>query len=118
MTNSSSTFSRSICPIACTLDIVGDKWTLLIVRDLFVGKKTYSEFQNSPENIPTNILANRLKRLLQHEIISKEAYQQNPIRYEYVLTNKGKELGNIIDAIVNWGEGNIPGSQALMKSAK
>lgn len=116
MTDPSDTFNRSICPIACTLDIVGDKWTLLIIRDLFVGKKTYSEFQQSPENIPTNILANRLKRLLEHEIISKVAYQQNPVRYEYIITDKGRGLGNVIESMVSWGEENIPGSEALFIS--
>ena len=57
---------RSPCPIANTLDIIGDKWTLLVIRDLFAGKTTYGEFQDSPEGIPTNILADRLKRLLGH----------------------------------------------------
>jgi len=108
-------FKRSICPIACALDIFGDKWTLLVIRDLIVGKKTYSEFQQSPENIPTNILAARLKLLLEHEIIEKVAYQQKPVRYEYLLTNKGRELGSIIGSIIQWGEKHIPGSKALMK---
>lgn len=113
-----SSFNRSICPVACTLNIVGDKWTLLVIRDLLVGKKTYSEFQKSPESIPTNILANRLKRLLEYEIIKKVAYQQNPIRYEYILTAEGKELVSVIEAMVHWGEGNISGSQALLGSNK
>lgn len=113
-----SEFKRSICPIACTLDILGDKWTLLIVRDLFVGKKTYSEFQKSLEKIPTNILADRLKRLLEHEIINKVAYQQNPVRYEYVLTNKGEELGGVLEKIIIWGEANIPGSKAMLMTGK
>jgi len=108
-------FKRSICPVACALDIFGDKWTLLIIRDLFAGKKTYSEFNRSPENIPTNILAARLKLLLEHEILEKVAYQQNPVRYEYLLTDKGKEIGHIIGAIAQWGEKHIPGTQALMK---
>ena len=108
-------FKRSVCPIACSLDIFGDKWTLLIIRDLFVGKKTYSEFQRSPENIPTNILAARLKKLIEFNIIEKAAYQQRPVRYEYFLTEKGKELGSIIGALLTWGEKHIPGSQALMK---
>jgi len=116
MNSRTSQFKRSICPIASALDIFGDKWTLLIIRDLFVGKKTYSEFQRSPENIPTNILAARLKLLLEHEIIEKVAYQRNPVRYEYLLTDKGMELDHIIWAIVQWGERHIPGSQALMKS--
>jgi len=109
-----SEFERSPCPVACTLDILGDKWTLLIVRDLFTGKKRYGEFQDSPENIPSNILANRLGRLFEHQIIIKKPYQNNPVRYEYSLTEKGKELGIILKAIIAWGEKNIEGSKAMM----
>jgi len=111
----SHSHQRSICPIACTLDIVGDKWTLLLVRDFFAGKKTYGELQRSPENIPTNILADRLKRLIEWNIIEKVPYQQKPIRYEYSLTDKGRDLGTLLLEIVNWGEKHIPGSKALMK---
>ncbi len=85
------------------LDILGDKWTLLIVRDLFSGKKRYGEFQNSPEKIPSNILANRLSRLLDNKIVSKKPYQNNPIRYEYFLTKKGCELEPVLKAMVTWG---------------
>jgi DNA-binding HxlR family transcriptional regulator len=109
---------RSVCPIACTLDVLGDKWTLLVVRDLFLGKEIYSEFQNSPEKIPTNILANRLKKLLEFKIIKKDAYQQHPVRYKYSLTNKGKDLTVIIEAMLQWGERHIPESQARMKKKK
>lgn len=108
------TFKRSPCPVACTLDIVGDKWTLLLVRDLFAGKKTYSEFQRSPEKMPTNILADRLKRLLEFGIIIKEPYQTHPVRYQYTLTAKGRELGPVLKAMVQWGEKHIPGSKALL----
>ena len=113
--NISGGFRRSPCPVACTLDILGDKWTLLVVRDLFSGKKTYSEFQNSPESIPTNILADRLKRLLEHGIVEKKPYQEHPVRYEYALTPKGRDLGGVLKAVVQWGEKHVPGSKALMK---
>jgi DNA-binding HxlR family transcriptional regulator len=105
---------RSPCPVASTLDIIGDKWTLLIVRDLFAGKKTYSEFQASPEKIPTNILADRLKRLAMYEIIEKRPYQTHPVRFEYILTAKGEDLGVVLKAMVHWGENHIPGTKALM----
>ncbi|NOX76734.1 MAG: helix-turn-helix transcriptional regulator [Gammaproteobacteria bacterium] len=116
--NSHCDFQRSSCPVACTLDILGDKWTLLVVRDLFAGKKIYSDFQKSPEIIPTNILADRLKRLVAHDIAKKKPYQTHPIRYEYTLTTKGKDLGSILKAIVIWGEKHIPGSKASMKPVK
>lgn len=114
--NSHGNFERSPCPVACTLDILGDKWTLLVVRDLFAGKKTYSEFQGSPERIPTNILADRLKRLVMQEIVKKKPYQMHPVRYEYILTTKGKDLGQVLKSMVSWGEKYIPGSKMLMKS--
>jgi DNA-binding HxlR family transcriptional regulator len=112
---SSFEFRRSPCPVASTLDILGDKWTLLVVRDLFAGKKTYSEFQASPEKIPTNILAERLKRLLQNGIIEKTPYQEHPVRYEYGLTAKGRDLGPVLLAVVRWGEMHLPGTKAMMK---
>ncbi|MEE9421872.1 MAG: helix-turn-helix domain-containing protein [Gammaproteobacteria bacterium] len=101
---------RSICPIASALDIVGDKWTLLVVRDLFMGKTTYSELQKSPESIPTNLLADRLKRLEQGGIVARQSYQQKPVRYAYRLTDKGKDLGIILAAMVTWGNRHIPGT--------
>ncbi len=99
---------RSVCPVASALDIVGDKWTLLVVRDLYMGKKTYSELQKSPENIPTNILADRLKRLQQAGIIDRQSYQTNPLRYAYRLTDKGRDLDRVLKAIVEWGNRHIP----------
>ena len=105
---------RSICPVANTLDIVGDKWSLLIVRDLFAGKRTYREFQESPEGIPTNILAERLKRLELHGIIEKKPYQERPVRYAYELTKKGKALGPVLKETIKWGLKYIPGTEAKM----
>lgn len=106
---------RSPCPIANTLDIIGDKWTLLVVRDLFAGKHTYSEFQSSPEKIPTNILAERLKRLVAHGIVEKQPYQQRPVRYAYVLTDTGRELGPVLKDLSQWGLKNIKDTQAKIK---
>jgi DNA-binding HxlR family transcriptional regulator len=114
----SVTYRRSPCPIASTLDIIGDKWSLLVVRDLFAGKKTYSDFQGSPEHIPTNILADRLKRLVAYEIVLKRPYQKKPVRYEYILTAKGKGLGAILKAMVLWGETHLPGTKANIVSPK
>lgn len=105
---------RSVCPITNTLDVLGDKWTLLVIRDMFLGKKTYGEFLASPEGIPTNILADRLKRLEQHGIIDKTPYQQSPVRYAYRLTSKGQQLSPVINAIIEWGLDNIPGTKAAM----
>ena len=104
---------RSACAVACTLDVVGDKWSLLVVRDLLHGKRTYGEILQSPEGIPTNILADRLKRLEEAGIIESAAYQERPVRYAYTLTPKGRELGEVLGAIVRWGRKHIPGTRTL-----
>lgn len=108
LTTSKSLFLRSSCPITNTLDIVGDKWTLLIIRDLFLGKKCYREMMQSPEGIASNILANRLQRLEKTGFISKRAYQTNPVRYQYLLTNKGQDLLPVLQAITQWAHKHIP----------
>lgn len=106
--NNKTQFKRSACAIANILDILGDKWTLLLVRDLYLGKKTYSEFQQSAEKMPTNILAERLKRLQSAGIISKQSYQQRPVRYAYQLTEKGEALAPVLKEMVIWGNKYIP----------
>jgi DNA-binding HxlR family transcriptional regulator len=103
-----STFERSCCPITNGLDIFGDKWTLLIIRDLMLGKRRYQHLISSPENIASNILADRLKRLQLAGLINRRAYQQNPARYEYVLTEKGKDLKPVLEAIIGWGKKHYP----------
>jgi DNA-binding HxlR family transcriptional regulator len=110
-------FPRSRCAVACTLDLVGDKWSLLVVRDLLRGNVTYGALQDSPEGIPTNILADRLKRLEQDGLIAKSPYQDHPVRYTYRLTEKGKALGDVLLALVRWGKKHIPGTQVLKMPA-
>lgn len=100
---------RSSCPVAGVLDIVGDKWTLVVVRDLFLNKHRYGDFLTSPEAIPTNILAERLKRLEAAGIVKRELYQDNPPRAEYFLTTKGADLGPVLRAMRQWGKQYIPG---------
>lgn len=109
----SKPFTRSACAVANSLDILGDKWSLLVVRDLLHGKHTYGELANSPEHIPTNILADRLKRLEDAGIIASTAYQQRPVRYAYALTPKGSALGDVLLAFVRWGKQYIPGTVVL-----
>lgn len=104
---------RSICPITNLLDIVGDKWTLLIVRDLFLGKTRFGEFADSAEKIPTNILADRLKRLEDLDLIKKNGYQTNPVRFEYSLTKKGQDLEPIILEMVKWGLRYVKGTKTF-----
>src|SRR5918992_4351557 len=94
---------RSRCPVACTLDVLGDKWSLLVVRDVMRGKRRYAEFLVSPEGIPTNILAERLRRLVDRGVIRSRKYSQHPPRVEYELTPKGEDLRPIMRAMVDWG---------------
>ena len=112
----SKNFARSVCPIANTLDLVGDKWSLLVVRDMLHGKSTYGGLLDSPERIPTNILADRLKRLEEAGVIASSAYQERPVRYAYSLTKKGAELGEILLALVHWGKKHIPGTRTYRES--
>lgn len=89
--------------MACTLDVIGDRWSLLIIRDLILGKHRYAEFAASSEAIPTNILADRLKRLVASGIVKATRYSVHPPRVEYTLTIKGEELRPIVRAMSDWG---------------
>jgi DNA-binding HxlR family transcriptional regulator len=94
---------RSRCPVSCTLDVLGDRWSLLVVRDLVRGKTRYAEFLESKEHIPTNILAERLKRLVAAGIVKPRRYSSRPPRVEYLLTAKGEDLRPIVRAMADWG---------------
>ncbi|NQX81917.1 MAG: helix-turn-helix transcriptional regulator [Flavobacteriaceae bacterium] len=99
---------RSSCPISSALDIIGDKWSLLIIRDMmFSGKNTYSDFSNSSEKIATNILSSRLSMLEGLEIINKRKKEGNKKTNIYSLTQKGKELLPIILEIAQWSDNNL-----------
>ncbi|MEZ7891668.1 MAG: helix-turn-helix domain-containing protein [Candidatus Wallbacteria bacterium] len=96
---------RSMCPISSTLDILGDKWSLLIIRDLmFIGKKTYGEFLKSEESIATNILAERLSFLEREQIIEKTEFPDNKVKNLYRLTSKGLDLLPILLDMIVWGD--------------
>src|ERR1043166_7847530 len=94
---------RSPCPLAFSLDIFGDRWTLLVIRDLFYGRTRFKEFAGSPEGIPTNILTDRLERLLARGIIEQIPAEDGTKRLAYRLTKKGKALGPVLKAMRNWG---------------
>jgi DNA-binding HxlR family transcriptional regulator len=101
--SSSRPAPRSGCPISNALDLLGDRWTLLVIRDLlFAGKRRFGEFLNSPESIPTNILSDRLRRLEEGGVVVKVPYQLRPARYEYQLTAKGMDLFPVLRALVEW----------------
>lgn len=107
---SSSLPRRSPCPVANALDLLGDRWTLLVIRDLFSGLKRYGEFAAGMEKIPTNLLAERLLRLENAGLLRRSPYQKNPPRYDYELTDAGKALGPVIQELLNWGRRYLPGT--------
>jgi DNA-binding HxlR family transcriptional regulator len=91
------------CSIASTLDIVGDRWTLLILRDLFRGVRRFSELQTDL-GIARNLLTDRLHRLHDHGLVEKVPYQQRPLRCEYRLTRKGADLSPALISLMAWGD--------------
>ena len=94
------------CPLSRTLAVVGDAWTLLVLRDLFNGKARFADIAESLTGISPNVLSARLKHLEQHGIVERHFYSQHPPRAEYRLTNKGRALGPVLAAMRNWGSTN------------
>lgn len=106
---------RSVCPVACTLDLIGDKWTLLLIRDLFAGKSHYHEFAESPEGIASNILASRLERLQEARLVEAKPSSVRLGSWAYVLTEKGRSLFPLLEAMKEWGLANIRGTEARVQ---
>ncbi len=92
------------CPVARTLDIIGDRWTILIIRDLLLsGPHKFVDLEQSLQGISPNTLSARLKTLEEAGLIERRFYEQHPPRADYVLTAKGRELGPVLRALKNWG---------------
>ena len=106
---------RSTCPAACALDLAGDKWTLLVVRDLLRGRNTYGKLAASDEGIPTNILADRLKKMEAARLIQAKPYQDKPVRWRYELTAKGRDLGHVLAAMARWGKKHVRGTRVALE---
>lgn len=96
------------CPIARSLDIVGDRWTLLLIRDLWRGKRRYVDLEASLLGISPRLLSDRLKLLEEHGIVRREFYSDHPPRAEYLLTEKGEALGPVLQAFTEWGQQHAP----------
>lgn len=107
---------RSPCLVACALDILGDRWTLLIIRDLMLGRSRFKDFISSPEGIPTNILSNRLQQLLESQIVTHCAAADGSKRLAYLLTEKGQALGAVLAAVCDWGLTWESGTAVMMSS--
>lgn len=107
---------RSVCPIACTLDLIGDRWTLLVIRDLWAGRTRFSEFLASPEAIATNILTDRLTLLVDHGLV--ERVPPTGRAKTYRLTDKGQSLMPVLAAMRDWGLANLEGTKAHIRPRK
>src|SRR4051812_16450323 len=97
------------CPIARTLDIVGERWTLLIIRDLLPGEMRFLDLQNRLPGVAPNVLSDRLKTLEAHGLVKREFYSDHPPRAAYSLTNKGRELGIVVLGLGRWGKRYLEG---------
>ena len=105
--------TRSDCPLSAALDLFGDRWTLLVIRDIALrGLHSFSEIRDSPEGIATNILADRLERLEASGIVTKTRDPEDGRRYSYLLTEKGKDLIPILVEMIIWGETHKAGTAA------
>ena len=105
---------QSGCPVAFSLDMFGDRWSLLVIREIMLrGKTTYSDFQNIEEAIATNVLADRLKHLETEGIIAKHRDPDNRRSYIYSLTEKGRDLASIMIEIILWGGRHDQRPQAM-----
>lgn len=93
---------RSPCPVACALDRFGDRWTLLVIRDLLLGRSRFKDFAASPEGIPTNLLADRLERLVAGGVARRVALPGGK-RFAYEVTEKGRDLRPVLLAMKEWG---------------
>jgi DNA-binding HxlR family transcriptional regulator len=95
------------CPVARSLEVIGERWTLLIVRDLLPGPRRFQDFQKSLKGIAPNLLSDRLKLMEEYGLISRRFYSEHPPRAEYLLTEKGKELGHVVGALAVWGSRHL-----------
>lgn len=97
------------CPIARTLDLIGERWTMLILRDLVVGgPRRFQDFEQSLAGISPNTLSARLKRLEQAGIVERRFYEQHPPRADYLLTETGNALRPVLKALLDWGRAHTP----------
>ena len=99
--------NRSSCPVSTSLEIIGDSWTLVLIRNLFMGKVTFADFKQAPENIATNILSNRLKKLRKYKLVEFKLNPKNRKVKQYYLTEAGINLYPLIYDLLIWGKDNL-----------
>lgn len=101
-------YSDQVCSVAATLEVVGDAWTLLILRDALLGVQRFEQWQERL-GVARNVLAARLKSLVGHGVLVKRAYSERPPRFEYVLTDKGRDLHTVLLTMAAWGDRHVYG---------
>ena len=102
-----SAYDDQVCSIARTLEVVGERWTFLILRDLFLGLRRFDELQDEL-GIARNVLAARLDKLVAEGVVEKRPYSERPLRHEYRLTPKGRDLWPTMLALLHWGDEHVP----------
>ncbi len=105
---------REACSVARTVSVVGDRWSLLILRDCFLRVRRFEEFQ-ARLGITRHVLADRLRKLVEAGVLARVAYRQRPLRYEYRLTEKGLDLNPVLLALVRWGDAHMAGERGPPK---
>ena len=102
------------CPVAKSLELVGERWTLLLVRDLLAGPRRFQDFHDSLPGIAPALLSERLKVMEEHGLVTRRFYSEHPPRAEYLLTDKGRELGFVIGALASWGSQHVHKDAAVV----
>lgn len=100
-------YNQPTCPVACALDLLGDRWTLLIIRELLRGKGRFADFEASLPGVPSNVLSERLKLLEAEGVVARRFYCEHPPRAEYYLTPKGLDLREVIRSLFQWGATHV-----------
>jgi len=102
-----SDYEGQVCSIARSLEVIGERWSILVLREVFTGHRRFSEMQRSL-GIARNVLANRLDRLVDEGILERRCYCERPVRHEYFLTEKGLDLWPVMVALLHWGDKHLP----------
>ncbi|HEY1828452.1 MAG TPA: helix-turn-helix domain-containing protein [Acidimicrobiales bacterium] len=106
-------YPNQYCSVAATLEIIGERWTILILRDVFLGIRRFEDLQRDL-GIARNILQSRLERLVENGILVRRPYQERPLRHEYRLTEKGADLWPVLVALLKWGDQHALGGERPM----
>jgi DNA-binding HxlR family transcriptional regulator len=100
-------YEGQVCSVAGALEVVGERWSILVLREIFSGRRRFSQIQRNL-GVARNVLASRLQRLVDAGILERRAYSERPERYEYFLTEKGLDLWPVMVALMNWGDRYLP----------